>query len=459
MEDSRKVIDDSVKEEILRYPMCDLIRRLYPDCRVKVRGNFSSPLREDKHPSFSVYCGHGGVWMAKDYSTGETFDNISFFRAACPCVSYVEAVDSLAQMCLGRSAFVDGRSSSCRPRVAPSISVCRAPEPEKESVLKIISSKPLDDPSVPRPLVEYWRSRGISDAVIRSFCSYVTLINYNRKGRPLIDGVSGLPLVDSFGSPLVDDGVIDGYGMANDIGGMVIRQADRQSSKGFKGATSSFISTFLADGSRVGSSSMPEGIGDNRVSQLRYDGRGRLYFNRFQCFNCVSPDNAVIAEAFMEEFVGRTLGVRDMRCICAVLSSLNVPVCGKVAVVEGMTDMLSFVEMRHLSCGAVVPGVDVVVLNSVHNARWAVPFLSRQREVRLYLDNDLASGAGEKASDGLRLAVQDMTMKAGRGPVVASASQVFRPYKDLNDFLPEYRRRLEAQKKKLFQSGSMRVCL
>lgn len=61
--------------------------------------------------------------------------------------------------------------------------------------------------------------------------------------------------------------------------------------------------------------------------------------------------------------------------------------CGNVLVFEGMFDFASWMT-RNRPDG--VPGVDVVVLNSVSNAATAMPFIVSHSRVYLFLDNDKA---------------------------------------------------------------------
>ena len=40
----------------------------------------NSPLRTDKSPSFSLYCGDNGIWRYKDFSTGDSGSYIDFIK-------------------------------------------------------------------------------------------------------------------------------------------------------------------------------------------------------------------------------------------------------------------------------------------------------------------------------------------------------------------------------------------
>lgn len=452
MSEGRGSIDESVKDIILHTPMVEVIRKIFPDCRPKSRGCFSSPFREDRNPSFSIFLGHKGIWIGHDYSTGESYDNISLYREAYPGLSYPDAVDELSQMLLGRSAYQDccqGLVASPRPRCS-----VMGPVYEQLGALRFRSALPLSDPSVPRELVNYWRSRGLSDAVMQANCSYMEVVNMNRRGKALCDSVTGMVLSDPQGRSLVDDGVIRGYGMFNDIGGAVIRQADREGQKGFKGAVSSFITTVFADGSRPVPCASFDGEGDCFVRDVHYDGGSRIYINGTQYFSGVNPGISRPVAEFLNEWLGKQITMREARCICSVISNLCVPVNGTVAVVEGMTDFLSLVEFRYMRDGIARPGVDVVILNSVNNIKWAVPFLCGEGEVRTYLDNDLNSGAGQKASQVLQSRVAEFSSRCSVNVRLQSFSDCFSPCKDLNDYLQRYRSEVaQAQKKKTLQQG------
>lgn len=79
---------------------------------------------------------------------------------------------------------------------------------------------------------------------------------------------------------------------------------------------------------------------------------------------------------------------------------------------------------------------DLVALNSVGNAKWAVPFLSRHRYVYLLLDNDLGSHAGQKAAALLDGKIKDYCYACGLESKVFSLSEkLFSEYKDLNECL------------------------
>lgn len=430
---NRQTIDPAVKDELLRYPMPELLRRLFPGRTFRRRGVMPSPFREDRHPSFSCFVGRGGVSKAKDYSTGESFDNISVYRRACPGLDYVGAVDGLSWMLLGRSAFVEGGVRSGRSGPAQYHGF---PRPVGEGALKVTEVLPLLDPSVPSYLRDYWRGRGISDINIGGMCVYARYVNSNRRGRVMMDSVTGLPLLDDSGREMRDEGTGEAIGLYNDIGGMVFRSPARDGRAGFKGASSSFISVLLADGSRPSVPVVFRGVGDCIIHWARPSGDGSvLSVGPGQAFCGLAPVVVHDAVRFLAPWVGREVDARDVDCICAVLTAMGAPRCGRAAVVEGMFDALSLTELQGRAGRGFVPGVDLVVLNSVTNLKWAVPFLAGEAEVRCYLDNDIRSGAGGKASDELR---KSLTLfcegRAGR-PLFTDASSLFYPHKDLNDAL------------------------
>ena len=286
---------------------------------------------------------------------------------------------------------------------------------------------------MPGTLKSYWRGRGISDSVIGRFCCYCVLENTKRKDRVIIDKESGLPVIDKFGNPMMDDGLMYGIGQRNDIGGMVFRSPETASSKGFKGATSSFVSTFLSDGSRPLHTVNFFGEGDNYVHFIRYDrATSSIFINPTQGFSGISDSAVVYALSFMSGFSGE-LDTRERKCAAAVLSSLNCPVTHDVVVVEGMFDGLSD---RELCVGLGSRGVyDLLILNSISNLRWAIPFLSRHSRVVSMMDNDLSSGAGQKAFVQLSQDIELFSLKTGFKPLVFDGSSVLGHHKDLNDAL------------------------
>lgn len=433
MDDKNIIIDDSVKSDLLRYPMVDLIRLLFPGHPVR-RGVMCCPFRQDKNPSFSCFRGKNGVSLGKDHSTGVTYDNIMLYRTVYPDYNYVEAIDALSKLILGRSAFVGERTFSYQN--SRRTSVIHHNQVLKEDVLKVVSEVPLSDVSVPDDIKRYWRGRGISDAVINANCSYVVIENSKRKGNHMIDPQSRLPIVDSEGNVITDDGLIRAIGQRNDIGGMVFRVPDTADRKGFKGATSSFITTFLADGSRPKKSVLffGEGEGDNSVHFLRYvPETASIYINNSQGFTGINPSVAVYAMTFMDGFSG-VLDEREIKCACAVLSSLNAPISREAVFVEGMFDGLSDREFNSYK-GNLRKDYDLIILNSITNIKWAVPFLARHNHVISLMDNDLNSHAGQKAFRQISEEVRLFCKRVNSRCIVHNGSDFFRGYKDLNEAL------------------------
>lgn len=445
-----RILDESVIDEIRRFSQPDLIRRLFPGHPVKDRGAMPSPLRDDRNASFSCFCAHGGVWKGKDFSTGEVYDNIGLYRAAFPSQEFVEAVDSLSWLILNKSALVDYRAGIAdrSGHRLPTRRSVRRPEAERPSALKVVGVLGLTDPAVPQELRDYWRSRGISDDNICSYCVYASFECTRLKGKPLLDRTTGQHLTGCDGNMLVDDGIRRSIGLYNDVGGIAFRVPETMSGRGFKGTNTSFLSTILASGCRPPYASVLYGGGDNVVHFLRYEaGTLSLRINPTQYFYGLTPQAAHFAMPFLEDWKGKVLDERDVKRISAVLTSLNSPVCGKAAVVEGMFDGLSFIELQGMLGRGFMPGVDLVILNSITNLKWAVPFLSMQGEVRIIFDDDLKSGAGRKAGIELAERIRAYSAQCGKKTVVYSGENMLCGHNDLNDALvAEKRSRLQKKK-------------
>ena len=435
---SLKLIDSSVKDSILRYPTVELIRKLFPDVVLRGRSILCNPLRGEKHPSLSCYRSRSGCQMWKDHATGECGDNIDFFRKVYPELGYVEAVERISLLLLGRSALVDVPAGSTiafsRLERRPPVHV---PVREEPSALRIRTVLPYGkDSGMPEDLVAYTRGRGISDEVAAKYFLYVRFVNTNRAGRTVIDPSSGLPMLGDDGEPLREDGLNDAVALRNDIGGFSLRVPEGNGRDGFKGTNMSFLSTVLADGSAPSSLVKSFGKGDFLVTHFRYDASRRCLFISDTCgFSGVEPHVARFAVAFLDSWTGRFLEGRDRRCAVAVLNALNGPVHRAVAVVEGMYDAASVIELERMSGRGIAPGCDLVVLNSLSNLKWAVPFLAMHGEVNSLLDNDLRSAAGEKAYEVLRQSVESFACRVGVGSRVTSGSGLFYPYKDMNDYV------------------------
>ena len=434
-----------VLDEIRRYSQPDLIRKLFPGHPVKDRGVMPSPLRDDRNASYSCFCSGGGIWKGKDFSTGDVYDNISLYRAAFPALPFIEAVDSLSWLILNRSAMMEYNSGIERSRHRlPQRRVARAPEAEKPSALQVLDISRLDTHFVPSELVSYWRQRGISDSNIVSYCTYAKFESTSLKGMSLLDRTSGLPLVDKNGDEIKDNGIREAIGLYNDIGGVVFRVPKSSLHPGFKGANYSFFTTLLADGSRPAYGVALWGRGDNMIHYSRYDENTCcITINPSQGFYGVSPQAAFYAAPLLEEWKGRVLDERDVKRLCAVLTGLNSPACGKAAVVEGMFDALSFIEMQGMSGRGFYPGVDLLVMNSLSNMKWAVPFLAREDEVRIIFDNDLKSGAGKKAFLELKDRIIQYSTLCHKNTLVVSGDYLLGDHNDLNDALVAEKERIK----------------
>ncbi len=431
-------IDEWVKDAVLRFPTVELIKKLFPSVQMRGRSCMCNPLREDRKPSLSCYAGSSGYPRWKDHATGEGGDNIAFFRKAFPELSYTEAVDRLAWMLLGRSAFEEVGDRARRPS-APLPSPAKAahvPARELESSLQVVSDEPLV-PSVSSPLlVSYWRERGISDQVAAAYGRRVVFENVNRAGRVLRDEETGQMVVGADGEPILDDGRYEAVALRNDIGGFSFRVPDGPVRAGVKRSNMLFITTLYADGSVPRRRVVFAGRGDGQVSAPSYDEASRfLYVNPVQGFTCVEPWTARYAMPFLERWRGRYLEGRDLKKAVAVLDSLNGPLNPVVTVVEGLFDGLSVIEMQRMAGNPAVPGTDLLVLNSVSNISWAVPFLAVHREVRSLLDNDMLSNAGQKAFVQLQEQVAGYAAKCGGECFVRSDSGLIYPDKDVNDYL------------------------
>ena len=444
-------IDESVKDSLLRYPTVELIRRIFPDVRMRGRSVMCNPLRGEHNPSLSCFRDRAGISRWKDFATGETGDNIDFFRLAYPELDYAEAVDRLSTMLLGRSAFADGVSPVRREPLRQVRAAYASPEPAY--ALEIVSDVPFFAPGTPEALIAYSRSRGISDEVLGRYCRSVVFVNTNIRGRMETDPGTGLPLLGRDGRPILCDGRSEAVAIPNDAGGYSLRVPEAGGRRGFKGCDRAFFSTILADGSFPSRNVRFFGEGDNVVRGFVYDAASCVVqVNPTQGFAGVSPWAAHFARPFIGTWDGRRLEGRDLRAAVAVLDGLNGPVNTVATVVEGMFDALSVIEFRRLNGRGSHPGTDLVVLNSLTNLSWAVPFLAMHREVRSLLDNDMRSSAGQKAFSVLREEVSSYSERCGRGCVVRSDSSLFAPHKDMNEYLQAVLRGEAGEKKKTGRS-------
>lgn len=426
-------IDQSIKDEILRYPGTEVLRRLFPGMHIPQRGAFRSPFRPDNTPSFSCFRDRYGIWRWKDFGTDESGDNIDLYRKVYPGTDYMQAVDRLSFMLLGRSAVEGFRVGSDVPyyqerRSRPVVNPAQLVEPEH--VLKVIGQDPLISSHTPTAFVDYWRQRCISDEVVSAYCSFIRYENTNRTGKLLYDRETRQPVFGPDGLQVRDDGKRAAIGLRNAIGGWSLRAPQ------FKGNTTSFVSFILSDGGFISDVVRLEGVGDYLVTEATFNPADMsIRINETQRFVGLYESCMPFAEVYLSSWVGRQLSERDLKNVTAVLNSLCAP-CGRVAtVVEGMFDALSLCEIQRLNGRGIAPGTDVVILNSVSNLQWAIPYLSRHTEVHSLLDLDGESKAGQKAFDRMREQISEFSRRCGMGTFVKSYSAVFLPYKDLNDAL------------------------
>ena len=435
-----KVIDSQIKDEIRRFPTVELVRRLFPGMAIKGRSVICNPLRNDKHPSLSCFRDRYGHQLWKDHSTGESGDNIDFYMKVYPELDYVEAVDRLSFLVLGKSAlrdFVPGEvvSPVDEPRRQRVTHVAPVEEP---SALSIVSVLPFSVANTPEHLVKYSRERGISDEVASAYIDYVVYENLKLKGRTVMDPVSGLPVVDDSGQEKKIESRFDALGLRNAIGGYSLRVPRTDNGNGFKGGNSSFISVLPVDRTVVVTPVQFNGNGDGYVTGFAYNAAYKyLSINQTQGFVGVEPWAVRPAVVFLDSWMGRYLEGRDLKGAAAVLGMLNRPVTKDVFIVEGMFDALSVKELdRMYPRGGRYFG-DVVVLNSVSNVQWAIPFLAVHQRVRSFLDNDLSSASGEKTFVKMQELINGYCQRLSLCCNVVSESGLFYPHKDINDYLRE----------------------
>lgn len=122
----------------------------------------------------------------------------------------------------------------------------------------------------------------------------------------------------------------------------------------------------------------------------------------------------------------------------------------KVIVFEGFMDFLACLSMKH----SAPLGIDAAVLNSVVNLPKALPFLERHPTIHAFLDNDEAG----------RRTLAELTHRCPRSQVI-DHTQLYRDYKDLNDFWIARKRlrddseeaKTESRKPQLRPKGGMKV--
>lgn len=409
-------LNETIEDEVKRFPVVDLVRILFPGHPIHSRRLISSPLREDRHPSFSMWVGAGGVSRWKDLAfKGEQGSNIDLYRRYLndDTVSYSDCVDQLSQLMFHKTAYIEEKYSSSVRKPAAQKHILRPVEPEKQSVLNVVKDLSLDSPEVPAELRDYWRGRAISDSVIASRCRYIVFNNTSRPDLPESHAI----------------------GQYNDLGGVVLRVPETAQHPGFKGATSSFITTFLSDGSRPSPTVRFIGNGYCDVSYLGYNEQKEyLSINRIQGFAGVKPWAADILFPTLQPYYGKQFTAREIHCYASILSALNAPKSKAVFVKEGMFDDLSDMERMRISPNP-LQAHDTVILNSIENRGWAVPFLVCHSQIVLLLDNDISSGAGHRAAEDLRKRISDYSVLVGLKPVVYDGSILLGEYNDLNDAL------------------------
>ena len=435
--DSRNQIDPAALEAIKSYPIADLVKKMYPSLKFASRSLISSPWREDRHPSFTLFRDSRGHYRYEDKATGESGDNIDFFRNSCPGNDYPSACDKLSFMLLGRSAFLDASSgvSVSVPSLVP-VSSGSSDDREREGALEVISSCSLLSKGVPERFVKYWRGRGIDDDVISSACEFGVYENKNLKGQPVVDRRTGKQLVNRDGSPRVNKGTFEAILFPNDIGGYAIKcPPSAMSGKGFKGGTSCFVSTYFKSFLHLQNTVEICGEGDGRVYFGRYDAENRrLYFNPSQYFSNVSVSAFPYASVFLQDLDLQVLSGRRAKGVCSVLSALSSDCAPVAGVTEGLFDFLTVGQRCKDRGYGLTLGQDMVVLNSIENIRWSVPFLAKHDTVYMILDNDQKSGAGQRAADELKERIRSFSYACGKVTNVTDMAPRFFPHKDFNDF-------------------------
>lgn len=440
------LIDRYIKDEILHYPTVDLIRMLFPDMDLRGRRVVRNPLRGEQHPSLSCFFDSTGHARWKDHATGETGDNIDLIRLVFPDLDYLGAVDRLSMLICGRPALgtsvTAGYMPPARPRV--SLSQYREPEPALRPVLVL----PFGNSDVPAALREYVAGRGISPSVANRFLSYVRYVNVNTKGKPVIDHSTGFPLCDRNGDIVLNDGISDAVGLCNGIGGFALRVPQSPTCRGFKGTDKSFISVIPSGGTPV-----PRRVSwfgdDCMVSGAFYDTASeRLFVNGTSGFAGVPSGASSFAYSLIESKRGLALRGRELAGCISILDALCLPLTGRAYVVEGMFDALSLIELELMSGNTRTPVHDIVVLNSLSNAKWAAPFLASRGEVVMLLDNDMRSGAGEKTFKSLSEEITSISETVRARFSIRSASAEFAPCKDLNEYLMRFKGIAKHEKKK-----------
>ncbi len=89
---------------------------------------------------------------------------------------------------------------------------------------------------------------------------------------------------------------------------------------------------------------------------------------------------------------------------------------------EGFIDFLSAMEYYMLH----QPTHNTIILNSLSNLKWVIPLLTNYNKINLFLDNDVESQSGQKATEKLSL-LHPCT--------VDYSAKLYAGFKDFNDFL------------------------
>ena len=151
---------------------------------------------------------------------------------------------------------------------------------------------------------------------------------------------------------------------------------------------------------------IPAHIAKARCMEARYSFGGRRYFA--VAFPNVSGGMELRNRYFK--------GCSGHKNISAIPFSRDGP-AERCAVFEGFIDYLSALVLE------MIPGCDVVVLNSVSNINRAIPVLSVYRHIDCYLDNDVAG----------KTALSQLT--AQFGSTANDRSSLYVGFNDLNDYL------------------------
>jgi hypothetical protein len=438
MSTGNPLIDPYVKDVIKRYPTIELIRALYPDVRVSGRNACCNPLRNDQHASLSWFRNSDtGFYMWKDWATGEKGDNIEFYKKAFPRQGYLEVMDGLSRIILGRGIIPD-RSSYRQARTPLPDQERPIPRTKGDSYpsIRVESAVPLVAGVVPDQYVRYARSRGISDEVFSRYLSYIRYTNLNKGPQNMIAPGSGLPVVDKSGMPVRQDPVHGAVGFLNELGGYAIRTVDLPGRKGIKLNDYAFFSVITSYGTAPCRTVSFRGQGPGIVERVFVNpSNGDVHINVTQKFSGIAPFAIPCAVSYLEGMRGRRLAQRELHNVTAVLNTLGAVTSSRVQVVEGMFDAMSLIELSKMSGNGPFPSSDIVVLNSTSHASLAVPYLSLHREVVSMLDNDVRSRAGEKASMAMLGEVAALSSKMGFPCLCSDGSGLFAGYKDVNDYL------------------------